>query len=304
MNLAEIETFLMIVRTKNITKTAENLFLSQPTVSHRLKLLEEELEVKLITRKKGHKQIELTSQGEEFIPIAERWISVWQEMQQLKDKQDNLYLKIACTDTLNSAILFDLYRTILEEDEQIMKLHINTHYSQEVYNRLENHDIDFGFVYHHLHFKNIVAEPILREKMYIIQAAETAIDKPKIHTDELDLNNEIYLSWDANYDIWHEQWVSKGTRPRIQVDTFELMFHLLSQENMWAIAPISVVDRIRKLRTIQISEIANSVQPPERVTYKIKHKHPNESTLKAIQVFEEKLHNYLIEKDWGYVGNY
>ena len=42
MNLAEIETFLMAVETKNITKTAENLFLSQPTVSHRLKALEEE----------------------------------------------------------------------------------------------------------------------------------------------------------------------------------------------------------------------------------------------------------------------
>ena len=48
MNQAEIETFLMIVKTKNITKTAENLFLSQPTVSHRLKLLEDELNVKLL----------------------------------------------------------------------------------------------------------------------------------------------------------------------------------------------------------------------------------------------------------------
>ena len=69
MNLAEIETFLMIVKTKNITKTAENLFLSQPTVSHRLKSLEEELDVKLIARKKGYKQIEITTQGEAFIPI-------------------------------------------------------------------------------------------------------------------------------------------------------------------------------------------------------------------------------------------
>ena len=63
MNLSEIETFLMIVKTKNITKTAENLFLSQPTVSHRLKSLEDELEVKLMTRKKGYKQIELTTGG-------------------------------------------------------------------------------------------------------------------------------------------------------------------------------------------------------------------------------------------------
>ena len=61
MNQAEIETFLMIVKTKNITKTAENLFLSQPTVSHRLKLLEDELNVKLLNRKKGYKQIEPVS---------------------------------------------------------------------------------------------------------------------------------------------------------------------------------------------------------------------------------------------------
>ena len=37
MDLSEIETFLTIVNTKSITKTADILFLSQPTVSHRLK---------------------------------------------------------------------------------------------------------------------------------------------------------------------------------------------------------------------------------------------------------------------------
>lgn len=304
MNLAEIETFLMIVKTKNITKTAENLFVSQPTVSHRLKLLEEELDVQLITRKKGYKQIELTAQGEDFIPIAERWISIWQETQRLKDKQQKLYLRLACTDTLNSAILYDLYRNMLDEEEQMMNLQIKTHYSQEVYNLLENHDIDLGFVYHHLHFKNIVAEPILREKMYIVQSANTALKKPLIHTDELNLDHEVYLSWEANYQIWHDQWVTKGARPRIQVDTFELLFHLLSKENMWAIAPISVVDRIRSLKMVYISEIANPIQPPQRVTYKIKHKYSNEATMKAVQVFEGKLHKYLSEKEWGYIGNY
>ncbi|BDF05648.1 LysR family transcriptional regulator [[Clostridium] hylemonae] len=302
MNLSEIETFLMIVKTKNITKTAENLFLSQPTVSHRLKSLEDELEVKLITRKKGYKQIELTAQGEEFIPIAERWVSIWQEMQRLKDSQEKLNLTVACTDTLNSAILFDLYRDMLDEEEMIMNLHIKTHYSYEVYGLLENHDIDLGFVYHHLHFKNIVAEPVLKEKMYLIQADETRLRKPVIHTDELDLGREIYVSWEANYQIWHDQWVSRGERPRIQVDTFELLFHLLSKEQMWAIAPVSVVERIRSLRPVYVSEIGNQIQPPERITYKIKHKFPNEATLKAVQVFEDRLDGYLREKGWDSAG--
>lgn len=302
MNLADIETFLMIVKTKNITKTAETLFLSQPTVSHRLKSLEEELGVKLITRKKGYKQIELTTQGEEFIPIAERWISIWQEMQLLKDSQEKLYLTIGCTDTLNSAILFDLYRQILNEKDQFMNLHIKTHYSYELYGLLENHEIDLGFVYHHLHFKNIVTEPVLREKMYIMQAADAPLKKPVIHTDELDPRWEIFVSWEANYQIWHDQRVSKGERPRVEVDTFELLLHLMSDERMWTIAPITVVERIKNLRPVYISEIANTVQPPERVTYKIKHKYPNEATLKAVQIFEEKMNAYLKTKNWGFMG--
>ena len=223
-------------------------------------------------------------------------------MQRLKDSQEKLNLTVACTDTLNSAILFDLYRDMLDEEEMIMNLHIKTHYSYEVYGLLENHDIDLGFVYHHLHFKNIVAEPVLKEKMYLIQADETRLRKPVIHTDELDLGREIYVSWEANYQIWHDQWVSRGERPRIQVDTFELLFHLLSKEQMWAIAPVSVVERIRSLRPVYVSELGNQIQPPERITYKIKHKFPNEATLKAVQVFEDRLDGYLRQKGWDSAG--
>lgn len=302
MNLSEIETFLMIVKTKNITKTADNLFLSQPTVSHRLKLLEDELGVKLIVRKKGFKQIELTTQGEEFIPIAERWISVWKEMQLLKKGQEKLHLKIGCTDTLNSAIFFDLYKEMLEDEKQIINLQVKTHYSHEIYGLLENHDIDMGFVHHYLHFKNVIAEPILKEKMYIVQSDEPQVFKPSIHTDELKTDSEIFLSWEVNYQIWHNQWVDKDQQPRIQVDTFELLFHLLSRKHMWAIVPASVAERINHLRPTFISEIENPQLPPERITYKIRHKYPNEAKLKAVRIFEKRIDTYLKGKDWGYTG--
>ena len=301
MKQAEIETFLMIVKTKNITKTAENLFLSQPTVSHRLKCLEEELNVKLLTRKKGYKQIELTAQGEEFVPIAERWLSLWQEMQQLQHGREKLYLSIGCTDTMNTTILFELYRNLLNAPASDINMKITTHYSYEIYGLLENHEIDLGFVYHHLHFKNIVAEPLLKEKMYIVQSGDTKLKKGRIHTDELDPAEEIFVSWEAKYQIWHDQWVGKGMRPRVQVDTFELLLHLISDARRWFIAPVSVVERIRDLRDVQVSEIANKTQPPERITYKIRHKYPNESTQKAVQLFEEKMMDYLKTKNWGLI---
>lgn len=297
MNLAEVETFLMIVKTKNITKTAENLFLSQPTVSHRLKSLEEELQIKLVTRKKGYKSIELTEKGEEFIPIAERWISLWREMQMLQHGQERLFLTIGSTDTLSTTILGDFYKEMLQVD-QPMDLRIKTHQSYEIYDLLEKHDIDVGFVYHHLHYKNIVAKPILREKMYIIHNSPAFHGRNKVHTDELNPEQEIFFSWEADYQIWHDQWIGKISRPRIQVDTFGLLLQFLQQPEKWMIAPASIVKKITGIFPVEVYAIANKTQPPERLTYEIKHKNPNVATLKAVELFDHHLAQYLERNNW------
>lgn len=65
--------------------------------------------------------------------------------------------------------------------------------------------LTLALIYHHLHFKNITAEPVLREKMYIVQSGETSLRKEILHTDELDPEEEVFLSWEANYQIWHDQ---------------------------------------------------------------------------------------------------
>ena len=44
MDLESIEIFLAVVRTRNVSKAAKILFISQSTVSYRLRLLEEELD--------------------------------------------------------------------------------------------------------------------------------------------------------------------------------------------------------------------------------------------------------------------
>ena len=79
MNYKDIEVFLELVRCRNITKAAENLYLSQSAVSNRLKSLEDEMGVQLFLRAKGHRIVELTRQGGEFIPVAERWKALYEE---------------------------------------------------------------------------------------------------------------------------------------------------------------------------------------------------------------------------------
>lgn len=290
MDFNELETFLMIVQTKSITKTAENLFLSQPTVSHRLKSLEEKLNMQLVIRKKGHKSVEFTSKGEEFIPIAERWMYLWKETQVLQQGSDRMLLSVGCIDTLSTTVFTPLYQRILNQ-YPLLDLQLKTHQSYEIYGLLDSHEIDLGFVYHHLYFKNVISVPILSETMYLIQTVGTGLRKRVIHTNELKPENELFLSWETSYQIWHDQWINSKYRPRVQVDSFMLILNLLSSGNMWMIAPASVVRALAGRLPVYVSEIEN--QPPKRVCYLIKHKVLNAATEQAIALFEKELRAYI-----------
>ena len=292
MNLAEIETFLTIVNTKSITRTADLLFLSQPTVSHRLTSLENELGFPLVIRQKGHKQVELTAKGTDFIILAERWMSLWKETMELQRNQDSLLLTIGCTDSLNVAVFAPLYDRILNEQTKL-DLNIESHHSSELYGLLGEHSIDIGFVYHKLHYKNIITEKIFEEKLYLIQSDQPAISAPAIHTDELDPSLELFLSWDDNYQIWHDRWLSSASRPHIAADTITLLDRLWKKPGNWMVAPQSVILELSHYRPLFISELKNT--PPNRVCYKIKHKYPKSTSKRAVEFFENALEDFLAE---------
>lgn len=72
MKSTEVEAFLAVVSTSSITSAAKSLFLSQSTLSHRIKQLEHSMRVKLINRGRGIKFVTLTQYGQEFLPIARK----------------------------------------------------------------------------------------------------------------------------------------------------------------------------------------------------------------------------------------
>lgn len=63
MNFNELKTFVALVETKHFTKTADRLYISQPTVSLHLKHLEEHFGQSLIHRHTFNKTIEISEAG-------------------------------------------------------------------------------------------------------------------------------------------------------------------------------------------------------------------------------------------------
>lgn len=77
MDLRVLRYFLAVVREENITRAAEGLHITQPTLSRQLTALEEELGVKLMER--GGRKVELTDEGmllrrraEELVALADK----------------------------------------------------------------------------------------------------------------------------------------------------------------------------------------------------------------------------------------
>ena len=68
MTVEMIKTFITLAETRSFSRTADILFVSQPTVSVRLKAMEDELKFPLFVR--SNKQVELTPMGLQFFPYA------------------------------------------------------------------------------------------------------------------------------------------------------------------------------------------------------------------------------------------
>jgi DNA-binding transcriptional LysR family regulator len=82
MLIRSLRSFLALHRYGTIVAAAEKVHLSQAAVSVQLKNMEDELGVALFVRTK--RSLEFTSAGRQLVPLAEKMVSIYEEMQALK----------------------------------------------------------------------------------------------------------------------------------------------------------------------------------------------------------------------------
>ena len=86
MNDLQIEAFLAVLQYKSYSKAAQAIYVPQPTLSHRILQLEQELGASLLIR--NAKEISLTEAGQHFLPYAHQLYrateNARQEMQSLR----------------------------------------------------------------------------------------------------------------------------------------------------------------------------------------------------------------------------
>ncbi len=282
----ELEAFLSVIQNGSLSKAAIELYITQPALSRRIKNLENELGYELFKRGKGKKEVELTSQGELFLPLARKYLTLLKEAKQIKNNDQKETFLLASIGSVSTYLLPSILQTFLKQNDYI-KLCFHIYHSFEVYKYVEEQQIDLAIVSHQMYYKNIQTIPLFSEEMVLVSKKQY---DNLVHPSELDVSHEIRIPWSPEHDIWHDYWFQSSTDYAVNLDEMSLLEYFLSLENTWAIVPISIA---KKLHSIHINHLIDG--PENRVIYYIKRLN---SQNKIIDLFIEHLQNQLKELDY------
>ncbi|MSE08732.1 LysR family transcriptional regulator [Lactobacillus salivarius] len=145
MELQKLKTFIDLAETLNFSKTSENLFISQSSVSKQIKSLEKELGLKLFIR--TSKQVVLSAYGEVMLPYAKRIWELNQDMQKAiknYDEEKANIINIAVLPTITNYKAFVAITDYMRNNPEV-KVKLQETEPDQILQRLKEGKVDFAF---------------------------------------------------------------------------------------------------------------------------------------------------------------
>lgn len=168
MKLDYLKVFHVVANNKSFSKTARELHLAQSTVSLQIKQLEEYWDCQLFDR--TTKKITLTSAGEILYNQVDKFTALINEteqaLQQLKGIVDG-DLKIGASLTIGEYFLPYTIATFHKLYPNI-NLSIEIDNSTEIIKKLENRDINIGFIESSISYQAFKQIPFIKDELTIL----------------------------------------------------------------------------------------------------------------------------------------
>lgn len=170
MNIDEIQTFVAIADLGDFTQAGRQLHRSQPAISRRLSLLEDELGVPMFERIRGRAR--LTEAGRAFLPHAEAALAA------LKDGREAVHglktgmrgaISLALVGTLADTHIVDVLRRFAHRAKDV-RLELRTASSAEVTNLVRRGEATLGLRYFASNRPELVSLEAGGEAMLVVAA--------------------------------------------------------------------------------------------------------------------------------------
>ena len=114
MNTIQLECFIAVAEHLNFSRASEELKITQPAVSHQIRTLEEELDVKLF--KRTSKSVSLTPEGVQLLPDAELILkTAFSAKERLGRRENFIVFEVGCHNHMELNLLPPVFRKLGEE---------------------------------------------------------------------------------------------------------------------------------------------------------------------------------------------
>lgn len=135
-----------LLKTKNITHAADQLYISQSTLSSRLKNLENEYGIQIVLRRR--RGVSFTPEG---ILLAQHAKEMLQEQTKVKEKINNMKNEITGTLKVGVSNFFALNKMpkllrLFQQKHPGIECQVVTGWSSDMYRLLINHDVHISFI--------------------------------------------------------------------------------------------------------------------------------------------------------------
>ena len=168
MDVRDLQVFLSVSKHLNYTRAGEELNLSQPSVSVRIRQLETQLGVKLFEQL-GRK-VALTDAGQLLVPYARRVMAAVEDAHHAIDELQGLErgsLRIGASTTPGMYLVPQVVARFKQRYPKI-DIHLRIKDTREVEESVLRNEFDFGFVGGHLAASEVTALPWLTDELLLV----------------------------------------------------------------------------------------------------------------------------------------
>ena len=268
MLLAQVEGFLEVARRGNVSRAAEAMFLTQPTLTARLHALEKELGEPLFARTR--RGMRLTDAGRAFLPYAERAIrAVRDGRQALADARSVSAgrLVLGAAPAVSTYVLPALLQRFAASYPRV-EVAVRTGHSEDVLQMLLREEVQLALV-RALRHREIESIALYDEELVlVVPPGHPFAERSPIGI--ADLASERLILFDRTssyYELTQAFFLSLGVTPRevMELDNIEAAKKMVERRLGIALLPRTAVSGEIAAKTLSQVEVLDAPQVAQQI---------------------------------------
>ncbi len=192
MMIESLKVFITVIEQNSFSRAADELFLSQPSVSLHIRNLENEFATKLIHRSPKH--LELTASGRILYDRAQEILILYEEAREKINDMRHVVtgtLKIGASFTIGEYILPRFLAEVASEYPNV-DVQVTIANTEAIFQALRQNQLDIGLVEGSVNETWLEVEPFMQDEMILILANTHPLANLAKVTPQ-DLQNQVWI---------------------------------------------------------------------------------------------------------------